>query len=483
MSIGMIDAIAGGGKTTAIVRQAIELATTLKQRICIALPTKEVIDEKYYDACALADGRVAVQRLHGDVPGCDNVGQRLEQLLSEIGTRRPAVLFITHKTFNDCPNWIGRSSWKFYIDELFDPVEHTQMRLPHNHAILTGLLELATPEDVFSEVRVAASSRRAFDSLRDGTDEVDAVFDRITARLAHPDRWRVYVECENYRTVASGIGCSSLVDQRQRAAVLHFWAVQQPWFDQQRLDVTLASACFTDRLLYKLWRRQGAEFQQDQDVMARLLANTHNSSGLELHCMNIAHWSAWAKRGGKPGKLAADATPQRQLERLIGQTFGDEPFIFNANADWQGKPPGPNGLQIGVVAHGKNAYSHFRNVAFMPSLLPVPDKWRFLSWLGFSDDDIRDEYYHSHAYQTVFRSAARLQQRAGVVKAVLPGRAACDYVQRKAPGSIIIEHEVLSAQRPRGRPVKYLELSERRAANAQQMRLRRQKARAGHVAA
>ena len=96
MSIGMIDAIAGGGKTTAIVQQAIELATTLKQRICIALPTKEVIDEKYQDACVLADGRVAVHRVHGDVPGCDHVGQRLEQLLSEIGTRKPAVLFVTH---------------------------------------------------------------------------------------------------------------------------------------------------------------------------------------------------------------------------------------------------------------------------------------------------------------------------------------------------------------------------------------------------
>ena len=80
-----------------------------------------------------------------------------------------------------------------------------------------------------------------------------------------------------------------------------------------------------------------------------------------------------------------------------------------------------HGVQVKVVSHGKNAYSHYRNVAFMPSLLPVPDKWEFLHWLGFSQDDVRDEYYHSHAYP-VRRIPPRLSCIRSVFAALLSSR-------------------------------------------------------------
>jgi hypothetical protein len=103
----------------------------------------------------------------------------------------------------------------------------------------------------------------------------------------------------------------------------------------------------------------------------------------------------------------------------------------------------------------------------------VPDKWGFLDFLGFSDDDIRDEYYHSHAYQTVFRSAARLENRQGEVTALLPGRAACAYIQRKAPGAEIEVREVLLPRRAVGRPPKFKDVAERRASEACRLWLRR----------
>lgn len=476
MSIGLVDAVAGSGKTTAIINNAVNLAIEQKKRVCIALPTKEVIEEKHEDAVALADGRVPVYSVHGDVGGSASVGTKLDEALKEIGSNKPAVLFTTHKTFNDCPNWIGRQHWKFYVDELFDPIEHVALRLPHHYSILTALLELLTPDDTFSEVRVSSSAHKAFQQRIDGNDDVDAVFSRVTARLAQPDRWKVYVNTAHYHTVTSGIGSSRLVDQQEQAATLHFWAVQQPWFEKQGLDVCMASACFTDRLLYKLWRRNGTVFEPDTAVTSQLLAHSHDGQGLELHCMNLQHWSAWTKNGGRKTNSPLLKTPQRELEQLIQHTFGADAFIFNANSDWNSTVFGPNAKKINVVEHGKNAHSSYVNVAFMPSLLPVPDKWQFLRWLEFTESDIRDEYYHSHAYQTVFRTAARQQSRTNTVKAVLPGRAACEYIQRKAPGAEIIVHEVLAARCRRGRPSKYSTPEEKREASAQRMRLKRQAA-------
>jgi hypothetical protein len=187
------------------------------------------------------------------------------------------------------------------------------------------------------------------------------------------------------------------------------------------------------------------------------------------------HWSAYAKNGGVAhGHIATpSSTPQHALENLIAKTFGNSPFIYTANKDWRGDELFPNGLRLPLVMHGKNEFEGFQNVAFMPSTLPVPDKWRFLRWLGLTDEDIRDEYYHSHAYQTVFRSAARVAGGGGEVTAIVPGRAACQYIQRKAPAAKIIEHEVLLPRRGVGRPSAGRTKAEVKAVNKVRMWLKR----------
>ena len=473
MTIGMIDAVAGSGKTTAMIQTAIDWAIENKRPVCVCLPTKDVIDEKYHDAFEIADGRIKVYRVHSDV--CDNVGESLRGLLEEIGTHRPALLFVTHKTFWDCTNWIGRKHWKFYIDELFDPVQFLPFKLPRNYAVITDVLELIAPSDVYSEVRIAPGKRKTFEQMCDGLDAVDRVVEAITKCLSQPERWKVYVDCVNYHAVISDVGRATLIDEREKASELRFWVVQQPWFEREKLNVTMASACFTDRLLYKLWTKSGSKFVADSEINAALQTHVHDGTGLELHCMNIKHWSAWAKNGGRPSNKTEDS-PQRQLEALIGSTFGEEPYIYCANSDWKGKLGGL-GTQISVVQHGKNEHSQHTNVAFMPSLLPVPFKWDFLKWLGFGEDDIRDEYYHSSVYQSVFRSAARKVGRKERVRAVLPDRASCEYIKRKAPGSVIIEHPVLAPRSSRGRPRKHVDKRAVRAANALSMRERRQRLR------
>lgn len=477
MTIKIVDAIAGAGKTTAIIKAAIEEARTARRPVNISLPTRAVIDEKIEDAKALAGGEVPILRVDSDTahPLGISVAQQLAHTLEEIGSQRGVVLFTTHKTFNDCPNWIGRRDWKFYIDELFDPITSVVLRVPRSYHLLTDLLELVTPDAEFSEVRPREGTRHRLKLMRDGSDEAERVFDQVAQYLAHPERWTLHVRTANFQLVTSGIGRSRVEGERDLARELVFWAVARPWFDIEGLDVTMASACLRDRLLYKLWSSQGTEFETDDAVMQHVPTGTHNGAGLKLLCMNLEHWSSYAKNGVHGGAYGNDEpiTPQRAFEALIAAEFGTEPFIYNANTAWTDEHRFPSGVRLPLVMHGKNAFASYRKVAFMPSTLPVPDKWRFLTSLGFSDDDIRDEYYHSHAYQTVFRSAARLAHREGEVTALLPGHAACAYIQRRAPGAEIVVRDVLLPRRGVGRPAKFKDASERRASEACRLWLRR----------
>lgn len=467
--IKILDAIAGAGKTHAIIASAIEAARS-GQRVNISLPTRAVIDEKHGEAVQLANGAFPVLKVYSSTDGDEpSVGDRLEETLTELSPRKGAVLFTTHKTFNECPNWIGRHGWRFFIDEVFDPITEIRLRVPRTHVALTRHVELVTSDAPFSEVRIAHGGRAQLKLMLDGSDEGEAPFRKLASHLLNADRWTVYVKTEQFNAVTSGIGLSKSRDERERAAELVFWIEARPWFEKEGLNVTLSSACLTDRLLYKRWRDTGTVFKSDNDLAAALRATRHDGHGLRLHCMNIDSWSAYARRGGARygANLAGVETPERALEQLIASQFAGQRFIYSANDAWENdRLFDPNGQRVKVVMHGRNDFSDYRHVAFMPSLLPVPDKFDLIRWLGHSADDIRDEYYHSHAYQTVFRTAARSPNREGEVNAIVPGRLACQYIQSKAPGADIIQHEVLPPRRARGRPPTYSTPDERKRARA-----------------
>ena len=474
MTIKILDALAGAGKTTAIIKAAIDMARRDKRPVNISLPTQAVIDEKMADALVMASGDVPILRVDGSTADPMNmtVSEQLTQTLAGLGSRKGAVLFTTHKTFNDCTNWIGRKDWKFYIDEVFDPVSCVVLKVPRSYHLITDLLELETPDEDYSVVRLRAGKSHSVAMMRDGTDDGERAFAEIASYIGRPTRWSVHVRTANYRRVTSGIGRSQIAGERQMASDLTFWVLAKPWFETEGLDVTIASACLKDRLLYKLWQMQGVDFAPDEDLIGNLRCTHHDGAGLRLICMNIGHWSSHAKNSGA---LEGDSKGAAQLafEALITAEFGDEPFIYNANTTWTDEHLFPSGVRLPLVMHGKNEFATYRNVAFMPSTLPVPDKWRLLSSLGLSADDIRDEYYHSHAYQTVFRSAARLDQREGVITALLPGRVACDYIQRRAPGAEIVVRDVLAERRGAGRPKKFSDAADRKRSEACRQWLRR----------
>lgn len=466
MTIKMLDAVVGGGKTTAIIQRAVELAATEDKPVSISLPTRSVITEKVEDAERAAKGFVPIYRVDSDTAAAANtsVAAQLESTLEGIGTRRGAVVFTTHKTFNGCANWIGRYGWKFFVDELFDPVSSITLRVPRSFNLLTAHTELATPDERHSEVRLRYGSKHALKLMCEGTDDAEAAFAAVTQYLARPERWTLYVNSENYQTVTSGIGRSRSKTERERAATLTFWVVAKPWFDREGLDVTMASACMKDRLLYKLWQRQGTGFDVDRDLASGLHRTNHDGADLQLICMNIDHWSTHAKNGGKACGKDGTTKPQQVFERLIAQEFGDEPFIYNANTAWTNDALFPNGTRLPLVLHGKCEWDQHVNVAFMPSTLPTPDKWQFLNHLGFSADDIRDEYYHTHALQTTGRSRFRLCD--GVrTRAILPGIAACEYIKRKVPQAEIIIRDVLESAERKPRASKHASKQERNRAD------------------
>jgi len=459
MPIKMVDAIAGSGKTMAIIKLAVQTARTQRRPVSISLPTIEVIKEKYADTKLEAGDDVVVLRVDSETAEAADVtvAVQLEQMLNDIRSDSATVLFTTHRSFLDCPNWLGRQHWKFYIDELFDVVETVSVKAPRSYSMLTAHLTLTSPDDAFSEVRAKRGSQSSLKLMRDGSDAAESILADVIKYLDHPERWTVYVNTKQYAAVTSGAGYSASADERDMAKQLTFWAIARPWFEKEGLDVTMASACFTDRLLYKLWSKQGISFEVDSDVTAQLQQTAHDGHHLKMVCMNIEHWSTWAKNGGVPfGAKATAETPQETFERLIAEEFGNDPFIFNANTTWTRRGLFPNGHQIKLVVHGKNEYSQYANVAFTASTLPTPDKADFLKSLGLEYGNLRLEYYHTHVYQTVFRSALRIAGNSQQVTAIIPCRGACAYLASKAPSATVVVREVLGPKKPRGRPSKGL---------------------------
>jgi hypothetical protein len=477
MTIKIIDAIAGAGKTHAIIKRAIDLTRLTNKPVAIVLPTIGVIDEKYRDALARAGDNIMVRRVDSSVSEASGktVGTMLDEALREIGNQ-PALLFVTHCTFLDCANWVGAQDWTFFIDELYDPVSVVSYKVPRSYGILTDHLELLDPGARYSEVQARRPNGHRFTLFGDGSDDAERMFKSVADCLAQPGKWLVYVETENYRAVTSEIGKSRNAETRDRAAQLAFYIVARPWFDTAGLNVSMASACFTDRLLFRLWSNPCAasskteadrvalgrarakliaRFEPDHAVMKKLCATEHNGQGLILDCLDLAHWSTWAKNGGRhlaKGEAMPDDAPQRVLEALIAKQFAGHPFLYTANSNWQPVEGFEQGEKLNLISHGRNEFSHHTRVAFMPSTLPTPDKWKFLDWLGVSDAEIRDEYVHTHAYQAVFRSAARRLDRTEEICAILPSRAVCEYIGKKAPGAVFNVHPLSTAPNPRGRP-------------------------------
>jgi hypothetical protein len=160
---------------------------------------------------------------------------------------------------------------------------------------------------------------------------------------------------------------------------------------------------------------------------------------------------------------AKDDSGRRKLDTLVDATLGYLPreFLYAANlaeGEKFERRMGERATRAPNVPHGLNDYAHLHDVAFLSSLNPMPDHWRFLrDVVGMTDEEIRRAHVHVPAYQLVGRSSVRDLDCNERRRVVVPDRGTADYIEELFSGIDKgrlpdVEFARTSTGRPVGRP-------------------------------
>ena len=226
-------------------------------------------------------------------------------------------------------------------------------------------------------------------------------------------------------------------------------------------SVTMASANFTDTLVYRLWRHQGVRFQEDTHLSQALRFRKHERGHLiTIKYLTDRPWSRKLQRrpcnpDGENSGTALDVFIQ-----AVKNEFQDHPFLWQANKSVGDGVFGSNAQRLPNVPHGLNDYSDYDRIAFLSALNPRSDHFRFLAGRGVDADAVRRAIYGSAVYQSVMRTSVRTPESSTRKTLIVPDASAARYLEEAFPGSRVEKLktgliDLNGTARHRGRPREY----------------------------
>ena len=167
------------------------------------------------------------------------------------------------------------------------------------------------------------------------------------------------------------------------------------------------------------------------------------------------------------------------MTAAVDKLFGAEPFVWQINKRFAVSPFGSHATRLPHKPHGINNYSDVHNVAFLSSLNPSSDQFRFLESKGLSSQEVRTITYYSTAYQAVMRTSLRNPHDFTPKRIVVPDRDAAEYLHKLLPGSRIERLDVglpsdHCCPKQGGRPRKHPSDRDRVAAHRQKQKEKKQ---------
>lgn len=134
------DALAGAGKTFALVREADRLAR-LGHKVLFVQPTRYLIDRTIDEEVAPLTPSYPVRAIHGGTNPDKVVAETVRHFqAAEQGIGE--VLFVTHTAFLRLPYVERRDRWHVLIDEVPTVDVYESLALPDTHDLLTPYLDL-----------------------------------------------------------------------------------------------------------------------------------------------------------------------------------------------------------------------------------------------------------------------------------------------------------------------------------------------------
>ncbi|WP_451990639.1 DEAD/DEAH box helicase [Azospirillum argentinense] len=434
-----VDAACGGGKTTAAVGDAIDKAER-GERVLMAFPSIQLVAETHRRLTEAAGDRSRVHRFDSDTQRPGQVKNALVEHLKHFGDGGQIVL-TTHASFLTLPYFHQREDWHVVIDEIPAGHEGFQLNLAEEHRVLTD--HIAVVEDGLSNpiyhsvyATPGGQTRLAAYVENPRQDEVWQYVSPVVERILHPD-WHVVVETSSYYGILDHDGLEG------RDSLL-IYADLKPSVLAGFRSATIMGAWFERSILYRLWLRQGVEFEVHDGISSRLLFRQHtNGSRLRLLWGFDGFWSKRAKDREVELLDGSKTTMWNALVATTRQRFADlgKPVLFVDNKDRQNALAhafmGLDATPIPHSPYGHNQYQDRHVIAILPALNPPPHEFGYLESFGINAEDVRGWVYQQWVYQAMNRTSLRNRDATEPVTVVVADRDTAEKIAEVYPGCTV----------------------------------------------
>jgi hypothetical protein len=455
MRIKYCSAPCGSGKTFQIVNRACDLARH-GNKVLILQPTRELIDKTVKEELQGRPIRSHFRVFHRGTVGEGQVAKALADYVQD-ATDIPQIVFATHQVLPHVKHFANKDDWHVMVDEELQVVRHQQHRIPQTHGLITKHLEVIPANAVYGRIFVRDIT---LDEMARNTDQ-DEILETLadTCRILTNKNWVTFVNLEQLERLNRG-----------DAKVLAFHSILKPEILTGFEEVLMATANFEDTGIYKVWGEQGVKFEAAPDFAKGLRYREHPNG--ELVTIHYATEKPWSRKRRDSVSGPGGITIQEQLIQASKELIGERSFVWHGNTSVPDDAFGMPAKRLPSKPHGLNTFADINHIAFLSSLNPASDHFRFLETQGLTGDEVRASTYYSAAYQAVMRTSIRDPENRKPKNIIVPDRGLADYLHNLFPRSRIQKLDIGLEETPPRKPGR----TKRHHSNRDRVAAQRQKA-------
>ncbi|AUS03015.1 P-loop containing nucleoside triphosphate hydrolase [Vibrio phage 2.275.O._10N.286.54.E11] len=405
LKLYILDAIAGAGKTRAIIYDSVRNAAN-NERVLIIQETLDLLDQTYVDINnwikqrAITD--VKVKRIHSLSKDSSKgvAGSALERCRSN---HAGEILLLTKETFfeirtrgYDFTGWVG------YVDEFLNPFNVTKLSTEWKSAEVFESLYIPIEEDrEFNEIGPSSELYKILKSKPDDYAYNAMKESGVIRSLSAP-----YIRC--------------FIDDKKE----HLATLITPDIFQNFKEVTICGAKYNYHEMSMFWR----DYDILESPLKSELLEVKTEATVCIAYVNKVRWSSSLKRSSDLmsaiGKSLNEWFVNENYIISEKERFKNDLGIIEWGIDRYTKTETTGGVFIGCNVAGMNNYRQDTNAAFLRSLgRPISWYKAARSIMEFSMSDIFDLEIKCHnaysAYQFLYRTNIRIPTYKGEINYVV----------------------------------------------------------------
>jgi hypothetical protein len=464
MEIFYVDALAGMGKTNAVIAYALSESST-GSKVAIIQPSIDLLDQTYAAIQSANINKVNVSKYHShsiDESVKGSVTNHLATATPDVGE----ILLTTQQTFFAMKSWYNSSDWDIIFDEIPQVFTEWVKKLDINFATLTDNLVLANTKDNYAEISINPKNEDIINRIADCItgDEQDKLYQEIALRLVNKDTWHTVIHVPSFEKVKSGN--SNGVNSIQT------YSLMKPESLMKYKSVTVIGSMFTKSIMYLLWKEK-VTFKEHTIISNYLLSKTHqNGHLLTVKYLYEINWSKAVK-----DQILDGYTVYKQAKLMVKKLMMGMKFIYAANvSDEMGIP---FGIRIRNTCNGLNEHRGIHNAVFASALNSSGASLGYMKSKNVSASEMEEAQYLATMYRLVTRTSLRDQTDTSHKTVIVMDKRAADFLSSIFTGCTVehITDMTVPVKKKRGRPADGIVLT-----NAQRVAKSRAKAKAKKLA-